>query len=141
VGFDRELQAVLMGELGQVAGVIVRPQIGDGAAHIPKKAFRNFGIRNDAATEAWQIWEQIVAAAVLELCWKAGRPVLIAVFPTVDVGGGKCLFAGRDAGAPGKGAPGKELGEEGGEMGGDGFLAQLVALEAAAFWRGRMISS
>ena len=45
---------MLTAEFGEMAVVIFREQIGDGAAHVPKKSLGHFGIVHDLAGERGQ---------------------------------------------------------------------------------------
>ena len=135
IGLQGVLQPRAAGHLGELPGVVLREEVGDGPAQIPEEALGDLGAVHDAAREDGQEALDVIAAAPLELLVEALRPVLAAHFVAVDqhvVESGLDL-AGQEP----------EFGQHGAHhavpMGLRGLLAELVAFEAGARGRGGMV--
>ena len=130
VGLDRELQPVLVGQLAEMAGVVLHQQVGNRLPQVPEEPLGDLHAIDDAAGVDGQVAVKVVAAAFLEFLAHPRRPVLRVDFPTVDVRGDERLAGQR-------GAVGDDLAHQPGEHGVGGLLAQLVAFQAAARGGGR----
>ena len=95
VGLDRELQSVLVGQLAEMAGVVLRQQVGNRLPQVPEEPLGDFHAIDDPAGEDGQVAEKVVAAALAELLAHLRRPVLRVDFPTVDVRGDERLAGQR----------------------------------------------
>ena len=85
VGLDREPQAVAVGQRAEMPGVVLDEHVGDRLPQVPEETLGDLQAIDHAAGEGRQQRQQVVAAPLLEFLAHAGRPVLRAHFPTVDV--------------------------------------------------------
>jgi len=108
-----------------VAGIVVEKQLGDRKAHIPEEALGDLQAPDHSACEYGQIREGVVSAQPEELLPEARGPVLGPGLPAVDV---RCH---QGMAREGQGVA-NEVAYEGLEVGLDGLLAELVALQATA---------
>ena len=76
VGFDREQQPVLVAELREASGVVLREEVGHYAAEVLEEALAFIHAAHDAAREDGQVGAERVTHARLERLVETLRPVL-----------------------------------------------------------------
>ena len=135
VGLDREPQPVAV---GQARGNARRSSRSSRSETVCRRSQRNRSETSRLSTtrpvKAGRKRQQVVAAPLLEFLAHAGRPVLRADFPTVDVRRDQHLaFPGQ------RPVVGDEPAHQAVEMGLGRFLAELVALQPAAGGRRGMV--
>ena len=133
VRLHRIQQTVLFAQLGKMAEVIFRKQIGDGAAQIPEKALGSRRTVHHAAGECGQEFHRVIAATFLKFGAEIFGPVLAADFVAVDQRGIEGFPAGE------RGDVIEDFLHEAIPMRVERDLAELVALKTLAFLGRRMI--
>src|ERR1019366_5227146 len=134
VGFDREPNAVSIGQFTEMAGIILQQQFIDSHPHIPEKPFRNFQAVHHMAGHYRQQVKWVVASQALEFLAKLWRPVLRSNLPTVDMSPNQRFAFARQ---------GRRIADHFRHQPGEGrlgtFLAQFIAFQAEAAYRSRMV--
>ncbi len=134
VGLDRKPQALAVGQGADMSGVVLDEHVGNRLPQVPEEPLGDLQTIDHAAGEYRQQGQQIVASPPLELLAHERRPVLRANLPTIDVRRDQDFaLAGQ------RSVLVNETAHQGVEMHFCGGLAELIAFQAAARLRGRVV--